>query len=78
MYAFSMRIIFIYFLLIGTLFADNHILEQENFEAIDPIQLNTLYYSNPEEFQLAGQGVKPFYFDINLTMQSLSMISVSG
>ena len=33
MYAFSMRIIFIYFLLIGTLFADNHILEQENFEA---------------------------------------------
>ena len=33
MYAFSMRILFIYFLLIGTLFADSHILEQENFEA---------------------------------------------
>ncbi len=28
-----MRILFIYFLLIKTLFADNHILEQENFEA---------------------------------------------
>tara|TARA_B100000242_G_C42874122_1_gene405611 strand:+ start:92 stop:580 length:489 start_codon:yes stop_codon:yes gene_type:complete len=27
------RILFIYFLLIKTLFADNHILEQENFEA---------------------------------------------
>ena len=37
--------------------------EQENFEAIDPNQLNTLYYSNPEEYQLAGQGVKPFYFN---------------
>jgi len=28
-----MRCLFIYFLFIGTLFADNHILEQENFEA---------------------------------------------
>ena len=28
-----MRILFIYFFLIKTLFADNHILEQENFEA---------------------------------------------
>ena len=28
-----MRILFIYFLLVKTLFADNHILEQENFEA---------------------------------------------
>ena len=28
-----MRILFIYFLLIKTLFANNHILEQENFEA---------------------------------------------
>ncbi len=28
-----MRILFIYFLLLKTLFADNHILEQENFEA---------------------------------------------
>ena len=33
MYAFSMRVVIIYFLLIGTLFADNHILEQENFDA---------------------------------------------
>ena len=33
MYAFCMRIILIYFLLIGILFADSHILEQENFEA---------------------------------------------
>ena len=28
-----MRIILIYFLLIGSLFADSHILEQENFDA---------------------------------------------
>ena len=33
MYAFFMRIILNYFLLIGTLFADEHILEQENFDA---------------------------------------------
>ncbi len=33
MYAFSMRIILTYFVLIGTLFADEHILEQENFDA---------------------------------------------
>ena len=33
MYAFFMRIILTYFLLIGTLFADEHILEQENFDA---------------------------------------------
>ncbi len=33
MYAFFMRIILIYFILIGSLSADNHILEQENFEA---------------------------------------------
>ena len=33
MYAFFMRIIITYFLLIGTLFADQHILEQENFDA---------------------------------------------
>ena len=33
MYAFFMRIILIYFLLIGTLFANEHILEQENFDA---------------------------------------------
>ena len=33
MYAFFMRNILTYFLLIGTLFADEHILEQENFDA---------------------------------------------
>ena len=33
MYDFFMRIILTYFLLIGTLFADEHILEQENFDA---------------------------------------------
>ncbi len=33
MYAFFMRIILTYFLFIGTLFADEHILEQENFDA---------------------------------------------
>ncbi len=33
MYIFFMRVFLIYFLLIATLFADNHILEQENFEA---------------------------------------------
>mgnify|MGYP000173848338 FL=1 len=33
MYAFFMRSIITYFLLLGTLFADEHILEQENFDA---------------------------------------------
>ena len=33
MYAFFMRIILTYFLFIGILFADEHILEQENFDA---------------------------------------------
>ena len=33
MYAFFMRIIITYFLLLVTLFADEHILEQENFDA---------------------------------------------
>ena len=33
MYSFLMRVILFSFLIIGTLFADNHILEQENFEA---------------------------------------------
>ncbi len=33
MYAFFMRIVITYFLFIGTLFADQHILEQENFDA---------------------------------------------
>ena len=33
MYFFFMRIIIAYFLVLGTLFADSHILERENFEA---------------------------------------------
>ena len=33
MYAFFMRVVFIYFLLIGTIYANDHILEQENFDA---------------------------------------------
>ena len=33
MYSFLMRVIFFSFMFISTLFADNHILEQENFEA---------------------------------------------
>ena len=33
MYSFLMRVILLSFLFISTLFADNHILEQENFEA---------------------------------------------
>ena len=33
MYAFPMRVILVYFLLIGILFADDHILEQVNFDA---------------------------------------------
>ena len=33
MYDFYVRIAIVYFLLIGTLFSDNHVLEQENFEA---------------------------------------------
>ena len=33
MYVFFMRIIITYFLVLGTLFADSHILERENFEA---------------------------------------------
>ena len=33
MYSFLMRVILFYFLFISTLFADNHILEQENFDA---------------------------------------------
>ena len=33
-----------------------------NFEPDDPNALNPLYYNDPQEFQLAGQGVKPYYY----------------
>jgi len=36
--------------------------EQDEFVPSDPLGLNTLYYSNPQEFQLAGQGVDPYYY----------------
>lgn len=34
---------------------------EEDFVAPDPNALNPLYYTNPEEFQIAGQGVSPYY-----------------
>ena len=33
-----------------------------NFEPGDPNALNALYYNDPQEFQLSGQGVKPYYY----------------
>ena len=36
--------------------------QQENFVPDDPNALNALYYNDPQEFQLAGQGVKPYYY----------------
>ena len=37
--------------------------EQEDFVPDDPNALNPFYYTNPEEFQVAGLGTQPFYFD---------------
>ena len=37
--------------------------EQRDFVPEDPNALNPFYYSNPEEFQIAGIGTKPIYFD---------------
>tara|TARA_Y100001937_G_scaffold79917_1_gene108310 strand:- start:6389 stop:7429 length:1041 start_codon:yes stop_codon:yes gene_type:complete len=34
---------------------------EEDFVAPDPNALNPLYYMNPEEYQIAGQGVSPYY-----------------
>ena len=34
---------------------------EEDFVAPDPNALNPLYYTNPEEYQIAGQGVSPYY-----------------
>ena len=36
--------------------------QQNEFEPGDPNALNALYYNDPQEFQLAGQGVKPYYY----------------
>jgi hypothetical protein len=36
--------------------------QQNEFEPGDPNALNPLYYNDPQEFQLAGQGVKPYYY----------------
>ena len=36
--------------------------EQDAFVPGDPNALNALYYDNPEEFQIAGQGVDPYYY----------------
>ena len=36
--------------------------EQDEFVPSDPNALNALYYQNPEEFQVSGQGVSPYYY----------------
>ena len=36
--------------------------QQNEFEPGDPNALNALYYNDPQEFQVAGQGVKPYYY----------------
>ena len=36
--------------------------EAEEFVPPDPMALNPLYYQDPQEFQIAGQGVKPYYY----------------
>jgi hypothetical protein len=36
--------------------------QQNEFVPGDPNALNALYYNDPQEFQLAGQGVKPYYY----------------
>ena len=35
---------------------------QDDFVPGDPNALNALYYQNPEEFQVSGQGVSPYYY----------------
>ena len=49
---------------------------QDNQEYIpaDEARLNPFYYQNPEEFQVAGQGVKPVYYD---TLQDYQGIPVN-
>ena len=51
--------------------------EQDEFVPGDPLGLNPLYYSNPQEFQLAGQGVQPYYYptiqdDFGVPVEDLS------
>ena len=37
--------------------------EAEDFVPPDPMALNPLYYEDPQAFQIAGQGVKPYYYE---------------
>jgi hypothetical protein len=37
--------------------------DQENFQSPDPNALNALYYADPQAFQIAGQRVKPYYYE---------------
>ena len=37
--------------------------EQKDFVPEDPNALNPFYYMNPEEFQIANLGTRPFYYD---------------
>mgnify|MGYP003147701172 CR=1 FL=1 len=36
---------------------------QDNWEPGDPSALNPLYYTDPQAYQIAGQGVDPYYFE---------------
>ena len=68
MYAFFMRIILTYFLLIVTLFADEHILEQENFDAWQ--------FTCVEEQEQKICDLRELVFDPN-TEEVVSYISIS-
>ena len=68
MYDFFMRIVIIYFLLIGTLFSDNHVLEQENFEAWQ--------FTCVEEQQQKICELRELVFDPN-TEEVVSYLSIS-
>ena len=46
----------------------------DEFIPPDEARLNPFYYQNPEEFQVAGQGVKPVYYD---TLQDYQGIPVN-
>ena len=68
MYAFFMRTIITYFLLLGTLFADEHILEQENFDAWQ--------FTCVEEQEQKICDLRELVFDPN-TEEVVSYISIS-
>ena len=68
MYAFFMRIILTYFLLIVTLFADEHILEQENFDAWQ--------FSCVEEQKQKICELRELVFDPN-TVEVVSYLSIT-